>query len=231
MTGMDGAPPASPPTPSQGADGGFNLSDVRGYLLWAVSYGVASAIALRTIDALTSKRTNQHETDQKPKEKGETAAATNPTVCNVVFPSVTTIINSNDSSTLVTKKEAASSETFQRGNETVAAASNRALGLFSLPRAEPKIPFVCKHIFDFYNDCFYSRSRNDCEGYAKLMKECQQMGSTSTNISNVSNPMLSVPPALILMSYKGCRTANFAKLGNPCKKYETYMSEIFKDSI
>ncbi|KAG5534330.1 hypothetical protein RHGRI_022455 [Rhododendron griersonianum] len=177
----------------------------------AVSYGVASAIALRTIDALASKQPN-------------------PSVCHVDFPSVTTITNSKDSSTLVisTKKE----------DQTAAAAAaistptkvREKSGLFSRPQA-PKakaLPLICEHVFDFYNDCAHT-SEKKCEGYINLTKKCYQMeiqntqaaspqgqsdsnltqGTTSADISKVSddgqNPPLRAPAELLLLSYHGER--------------------------
>ncbi|KAL7260501.1 hypothetical protein ACSBR1_006215 [Camellia fascicularis] len=82
---------------SQGDNGGgsSNYEDLRGYALWAISYGIAAAIALRTIDALTSSRhTGGHEIAQQKKEKEKTSSGDSnppPSICHIVFPSVTLI--------------------------------------------------------------------------------------------------------------------------------------------
>ncbi|KAI7983506.1 Aconitate hydratase 1 [Camellia lanceoleosa] len=68
---QNASPPATTPD-SQGDNGGgsSNYKDLRGYALWAISYGIASTIALRTIDALTSsRRTSGHEIAQQKKKK------------------------------------------------------------------------------------------------------------------------------------------------------------------
>ncbi|CAL5373892.1 unnamed protein product [Camellia sinensis] len=95
-TASQNAPPATAPD-SQGDNGGgsSNYEDLRGYALWAISYGIASAIALRTIDALTSSRsTGGHEIAQQKKEKEKTSSGNSnppPSICHIVFPSVTLI--------------------------------------------------------------------------------------------------------------------------------------------
>ncbi|KAI8540893.1 hypothetical protein RHMOL_Rhmol08G0020700 [Rhododendron molle] len=215
-----------------------------------LSYGVASAIALRTIDALTSKRTNQPAGSEKPKEKErekveEKTTTTNPTVCHVnVFPSVTTITNSKDSSTLVTKKEdqtATASSTPTKvsekngGNTAAVAASNGGgvRGLFSRPQAKALPPPICKHVLDFYYDCLYAASVKKCEGYINLTEKCHQMGPTSADISNVSddhrqNSTLHLPAELLHMSYHGCRQK--IELFDSCKKYLTYVSETSQNT-
>lgn len=104
-----------------------------------MSYGVASAIALRTIDALASKQPN-------------------PSVCHVDFPSVTTITNSKDSSTLVisTKKEDQTAAAAAAPISTPTKAREKS-GLFSRPQP-PKakaLPLICEHVFDFYSDVKY----------------------------------------------------------------------------
>ncbi|GMP32596.1 hypothetical protein CsSME_00006279 [Camellia sinensis var. sinensis] len=96
ITASQNAPPATAPD-SQGDNGGgsSNYEDLRGYALWAISYGIASAIALRTIDALTSSRsTGEHEIAQQKKEKEKTSSGNSnppPSICHIVFPSVTLI--------------------------------------------------------------------------------------------------------------------------------------------
>ncbi|XP_058179642.1 uncharacterized protein LOC131298285 isoform X3 [Rhododendron vialii] len=223
MSDRDGARPS----PSNGSSG------IRDHLLWAVSYGVASAIALRTIDALASKQPN-------------------PSVCHVDFPSVTTITNSKDSSTLVisTKKE----ETGPAAAISTPTKVREKSGLFSRPQA-PKakaLPLICEHVFDFYSDCAHA-SEKKCEGYINLTKKCYQMeiqntqaspqgqsdsnltqGPTSADISNVSddgqNPPLRAPAELLLLSYHGCRKKYGRDGVEVCNKYVTYVSKISQNS-
>ncbi|KAL7211698.1 hypothetical protein ACSBR2_014535 [Camellia fascicularis] len=106
---------ASPPATaldSQGDNGGgsSNYEDLRGYALWAISYGIASAIALRTFDALTSsRRTGGHEIAQqkKEKEKEKTSSGNSnprPSICHIVFPSAT-LINPTTTTSPDPKKE------------------------------------------------------------------------------------------------------------------------------
>ncbi|KAF7134619.1 hypothetical protein RHSIM_Rhsim08G0017800 [Rhododendron simsii] len=142
----------------------ITYSGVRAVSFDALCYGVASAIALRTIDALTSKRTtNQPAGSEKPKEKvkekekveeEKTTTTTNPTVCHVnVFPSVTTITNSKDSSTLVISTKKEDDQTAPAAISTPTKAREKS-GLFSRPQA-PKakaLPLICEHVFDFYSD-------------------------------------------------------------------------------
>ncbi|XP_058179640.1 uncharacterized protein LOC131298285 isoform X1 [Rhododendron vialii] len=248
MTDMDGAPPS----PSHGDNGGFNSSGVRAHLLWAVSYGVASAIALRTIDALTCKRTTNQPGSEKPKEKEKekveekTTTTTNPTVCHVnVFPSVNTITNSKDSSTLITTKKedqtATASSTPTKlseknggDNAAVAGSNGGVLGPFSrrqAPQAKALPPPICKHVLDFYYDCLHVATEKKCEGYINLTEKCHQIGPTSADISNVSddrqNSTLHPPAELLHMSYHGCRKKNQY---DSCKKYLTYVSETSQNS-
>ncbi|KAI7993782.1 hypothetical protein LOK49_LG11G02890 [Camellia lanceoleosa] len=104
---------ASPPktkTDSQGDNGGgsSNYEDLRGYALWAVSYGIVSAIALKTFDALTSSPcTGGHEIAQQKKEKEKTSSGNSnppPSICHIVFPSVT-LINPTTTTSPDPKKE------------------------------------------------------------------------------------------------------------------------------
>ncbi|KAI7993669.1 hypothetical protein LOK49_LG11G00726 [Camellia lanceoleosa] len=93
---QNASPPATAPD-SQGDNGGgsSNYEDLRGYALWAICYGIASPIALRTFDALTSSRhTGGHEIAQQKKEKEKTSCGNSnppPSICHTVFPSVTLI--------------------------------------------------------------------------------------------------------------------------------------------
>ncbi|KAL7240418.1 hypothetical protein ACSBR2_006131 [Camellia fascicularis] len=84
------SPPVIAPD-SQGDNGGgsSNYEDLCGYALWAISYGIAAAIALRTIDALTSSRhTGGHEIAQQKKEKEKTSSGDSnppPSICHIVL--------------------------------------------------------------------------------------------------------------------------------------------------
>ncbi|KAI7979211.1 hypothetical protein LOK49_Contig449G00004 [Camellia lanceoleosa] len=153
---QNASPPATAPD-SEGDNGGgsSNYEDLRGYALWAISYGIASAIALRTIDALTSSRsTGGHEIAQQKKEKEKTSSGnTNPppSICHIVFPSVTLINPTTTTSSPDPKKETAAAsaspnpkpaaaagnvftttaiDTSKGEKETVGAAINRTIGSF-----------------------------------------------------------------------------------------------------
>ncbi|KAF5957828.1 hypothetical protein HYC85_005053 [Camellia sinensis] len=121
---QNASPPATTPD-SQGDNGGgsSNYEDLRGYALWGtgfltltsfdttISYGIASAIALRTIDALTSSRsTGGHEIAQQKKEKEKTRSGNSnppPSICHIVFPSVTLINPTTTTSSPDPKEETA----------------------------------------------------------------------------------------------------------------------------
>ncbi|KAI8022053.1 Aconitate hydratase 1 [Camellia lanceoleosa] len=82
----------APDSQGDNGSGSSNYEDLRGYALWAISYGIASTIALKTIDPLTSSwRTGGHEIAQQKKEKKKTSSGNNnppPSICHIVFPSV-----------------------------------------------------------------------------------------------------------------------------------------------
>ncbi|KAI8019892.1 hypothetical protein LOK49_LG04G01546 [Camellia lanceoleosa] len=205
MPDMEASQNASPPAiapDSQGDNGGgsSNYEDLRGYALWAISYGIASAIALRTIDALTSSRsTGGHEIAQQKKEKEKTSSGEKETVGAAINRTIGSFFSQ-----------------FQVENHPPPPQANKDHDR-ALAKAQAITTNTCKHVIDFYNDCLGGGSGNKCDSYVDIMKKCHQMENHSPAASpqesqastNNSDDVSAAPPIptlrpsinLLLMSY------------------------------